>query len=161
MLYNLHRKGVPVVVLRQKAEEFIAAGLITNELSDQVLMTIEQIRGATRIVNDAYGGIADDVAADGGENAPERSGGRLSREQLQKELADREEKLQAGGEDGMTDQYRVYQHIIQELESNRPLRLMVQASAGLYRDVRRRACVKYVQHCTTVLCVLTTIPTQS
>ena len=34
VLYNLHRKGVPVVVLRQKAEEFIAAGLITNELSD-------------------------------------------------------------------------------------------------------------------------------
>ena len=113
-------------------------------------------------MNDAYtGGIADDVAANGGENAQERSGGRLSREQLEKELADREEKLQAGGEDGMTDQYRVYQHIIQELESNRPLRLMVQASAGLYRDVRRRACVKYVQHCTTMFCVLTTILTQS
>ena len=46
-------------------------------------------------------------ANDGGDGAPDRSGVRLTREQLLKELADREEKLQAGG-DGVTDQWRVY-----------------------------------------------------
>ena len=131
VLFNLHRKGVPVPVLRAKAEEFLAAGLITNEQSDQVLQTIEQLRGATRIVNDAYsGGGDDDATANGGDNAPDRSGVKLTREQLQRELVDREEKMQAGGDGGVTCQYRVYMHIVQELESGRPLRLMVQASAG-------------------------------
>lgn len=130
LLFNLHRKGVPTPVLRQKAEEFIAAGLITQELSDQVLQTIEELRGATRIANVAYDGGGEDDGG-GGNSTPDRSGVKLTIEQLRKELANREEKLQAGGEDGVTDQYRVYTHIIQELESNRPLRLMVQASAGL------------------------------
>ena len=104
VLYNLHKKGVPLPALRSKAEEFIAARLITNEHSDHLLQTIEQFRGATRIVNDGYVAAAD---ADGGDGAPDRSGVRLTREQLLKELADREEKLQAGG-DGVTDQWRVY-----------------------------------------------------
>jgi hypothetical protein len=130
VLYNLHKKGVPIKALRQKAEEFIAARLITNEHSDYILQTIEQFRGATRIVNDAFaaGGGNDD---EGGGGAPDRSGVRLSREQLLKELADREEKMRSGADDdGMTDQFRVYEHIIQELQSSRPLRIMVQASAG-------------------------------
>jgi len=91
--------------LRSKAGEFITAGLITNEHSDTILQTIEQFRGATRIVNDGFLAAAD--ANDGRDGAPDRSGVRLTREQLLKELADREQKLQAGG-DGVTDQWRVY-----------------------------------------------------
>ena len=96
---------MPLHALRSKAEEFIAAGLITDEHSNTIMQTIEQFRGATRIVNDGFVLAAD--ADDGGDGAPDRSGVRLTREQLLKELADREEKLQAGG-DGATDQWRVY-----------------------------------------------------
>ena len=47
------------------------------------------------------------------------------------ELADREEKMRSGAPDGEeTDQMRVYKFIIERLNSDRPLRLMVQASAG-------------------------------
>ena len=120
---------MPIKVLRQKAGEFIAACLISNEHSDYILQTIEQFRGATRIVNDAFAAGGNDDEGCGG--APDRSGTRLSREQLLKELADREEKMRSGADDdGMTDQIRVYEHIIQELQSSRPLRIMVQASAG-------------------------------
>jgi hypothetical protein len=47
------------------------------------------------------------------------------------ELEDREAKLRSGGTDGQeTDQWRTYQFIVTELASDRPLRLMIQASAG-------------------------------
>jgi hypothetical protein len=129
VLYNLHKKGVPIKVLRQKADDFKAACLISNEHSENILQTIEQFRGATRIVNDAFAAGGNDD--EGGGSAPDRSGTRLSREQLLKELADREEKMRSGADDdGTTDQIRVYEHIIQELQSSRPLRIMVQASAG-------------------------------
>ena len=43
----------------------------------------------------------------------------------------REKNMQAGAPDGgVTDQWRVYQHVIQQLQTGSPLRLMVQASAG-------------------------------
>ena len=120
---------MPIKVLRQKADDFKAARLISNEHSECILQTIEQFLGATRIVNDAFAAGGNDD--EGGGGAPDRSGTRLSREQLLKELADREEKMRSGADDdGMTDQIRVYEHIIQELQSSRPLRIMVQASAG-------------------------------
>ena len=96
---------MPLHAFRSKAEEFIAAGLITDEHFNTIMQTIEQFRGATRIVNDGFVVASD--ADDGGDGAPDRSGVRLMRELLLKELADREEKLQAGG-DGVTDQWRVY-----------------------------------------------------
>ena len=146
-------------VLRQKAEEFIEARLITDTLADQIIQTIEQMRGASRLINEVGDGDAGAQEPSDG-TAQDRAGVRLSRDQLFKELADREEKLQSSSEDGITDQYpslrnevlflvvyacpwfgqalilqrlryRVYQYIIGELQSDRPLRLMVQASAGL------------------------------
>ena len=47
------------------------------------------------------------------------------------ELGLREKNMQSGApEGGITDQWRVYQHVIAQLQSGPPLRLMVQASAG-------------------------------
>ena len=43
----------------------------------------------------------------------------------------REKNMQAGAPDGgLTDQWRVYEHVITQLQTGSPLRLMVQASAG-------------------------------
>ena len=50
------------------------------------------------------------------------------------ELGLREKNMQSGApEGGITDQWRVYQHVIAQLQSGPPLRLMVQASAGTGR----------------------------
>ena len=80
------RKGVPVPVLRQKAEEFIEARLITDTLADQIIQTIEQMRGASRLINEVGDGEAG-AQEPGDGAAPDRAGVRLSRDQLFKELA--------------------------------------------------------------------------
>ena len=49
--------------------------------------------------------------------------------EMEKELEKREALMKAGGE-GVTDQWRVYNHIIDSIRLGEPLRLMVQASAG-------------------------------
>ena len=59
-----------------------------------------------------------------------RSSGRLNQEQLATLLADRETKLQTREIEGIADQWRVYCHIVEALSSDKPAKLMVQASAG-------------------------------
>ena len=79
---------------------------------------------------DVVGGAPDhDASAD-----RTRTAEKLTRAQLVAELEDREEKLRSGATDGAeTDQMRVYQYVIEQLSSDKPLRLMVQASAGTGR----------------------------
>ena len=57
---------------------------------------------------------------------------RLSRAELEELLAKRIRQMQDGGaDDAPTFQFRVYSYIIEQFErGDRPLRLMVQASAG-------------------------------
>ena len=128
-LYNMSKKGVPTHALRTKADEYVQHGHITAQMADSIMRVIEDERGANRLANDVDVG---DGAPDPTNAAEEqRTVVRMNREQLAAELKDRETKLQAGAPDGQeTDQWRVYQYIIAELSSDRPLRLMVQASAG-------------------------------
>ena len=72
---------------------------------------------------------AEDAGEEGAEAAQRPVGGRLSHEQLLAELKSREEKMQAGGDAGETDQWRVYKHIVGCIREGKPLRIMVQASA--------------------------------
>ena len=55
---------------------------------------------------------------------------RLSPEQLGALLEKRIEMMKQSLDGGVTDQYRVYAHIIERLQGDQPLRVMVQASAG-------------------------------
>ena len=76
---------------------------------------------------DVGGGAPDQDASADRTRAVEK----LTRAQLVAELEGREEKLRSGATDGTdTDQWRVYQYIIEQLSSDKPLRLMVQASAN-------------------------------
>ena len=59
----------------------------------------------------------------------EQLSSRLSQPELVAELERREKMMQAG-KSGITDQWRVYTHIVHSLRTGTPLRLMVQASAG-------------------------------
>ena len=122
VLYNLHRKMLPKLALEEKAEEYVKAGFIDQRTAHRVLKCIEMERGTTTHLNDGPG--------DGAEGTVEANG-KLGPEALEALLKSRVEMMKAGaGGSGVTDQYRVYQHIVQSLEAGEYLRLMVQASAG-------------------------------
>ena len=125
-LFNLYRKGLKMEVLRQKADEYVEQGLITVDKARQVCKSIEEERGHQTIVNEQ---AASEAPADAEAAAEGNVSSRLSAAALKKELELREKNMQAG-DGGVTDQWRVYQHVVQQLQTGPPLRLMVQASAG-------------------------------
>jgi hypothetical protein len=129
-------------------------------MANRILLHIESERGRReRVVNDMDTG---DGAPDQGASADRnRSVEKLSHAQLVAELEDREAKLRTGSADGAdTDQWRLYQYIITELGSDRPLRLMVQASAGTGRPMGEepalppltRNCMT-LEHSRSALCI--------
>jgi len=137
VIWNLHRKGLPIPVLKRKADEFVSNGGFTIGMARSVLRTIEDERGKHRIANEAQGGL------DGEDNG--RVSERLRIEEMQAELDKRVAMMEAGaGGAGITDQARVYAYIIEQLEKGEWLRLMVQASAGtgrVYTMCREPPCI--------------------
>jgi AAA domain len=124
VLWNLHRKGLPIAALRDKALAYEVEGRMSQAHAAAVLLTIEQERGMERLVNEPDGEAA--AAAAGAEHE-----GKLTRQQLEAELKRRESNMQSGGSDEKpTDQWRVYVYIVRCLEHGPHLRLLVQAAAG-------------------------------
>ena len=141
-LFNLHRKGLTTASLREKADEYVDAGLLSSQKAERIIRIIEEERQIHRVVNDTA--ITEETTAE-----VESSTGahKKTKAQLAGELAAREANMRkrSGVEgvrndlnEGETDQWRVYQFIIRSLEANKPLRLMVQASAGTGSRPRRR-----------------------
>lgn len=122
VLFNLHRRGLPLETLHAKADEYIGQNLMTMADAEAMVRAIEQERGVYRV-----GNMVDGADVDGEKS---RISHKLSPEELAVLLADREKKLQNSADGSITDQWRVYQHIIDCLINGRLLRLMVQASAG-------------------------------
>ena len=131
VLFNLHRKLIPTDVLKTKAQLYVDAGLIQQNMAERVISVIEQERRGDAYVNDPT-----DVAASSTDPAPGNLTTKLSPQQMKDLLTKREGMMRAGrvndgGQDsGETDQWRVYSHIIGCIERGELLRLMVQASAG-------------------------------
>ena len=123
VLFNLHRRGIPMQTLTDKADEYVAAGLLKPDHAQVMVRAIEEERGVHRMSNE-IGEVGDPEAARG------RSSVRLSPEEMKALLAEREANLQTCDFEGVTDQWRVYSTIIDALASGRRLRIMVQASAG-------------------------------
>ena len=121
VMFNLHRKGLPTEVLKRKATEYVDEGLLSGKKAKAMVAVIEQARSCVRTINE----ISDDEAP----AARQSISTLLSREEMVAELHRREELLKAGSSD-VTDQWRVYTHIVNSLRLGTPLRLMVQASAG-------------------------------
>ena len=122
VLYNLYRKMLPKQALEEKADEYVKAGFIDRHTANRVLKCIEMERGTTTHLNDGAGNEAQDAAD---------INAKLDTKGLEALLEKRVEMMKAGaGGTGVTDQFRVYQHIVQRLETGEYLRLMVQASAG-------------------------------
>ena len=118
---------VPLAALKEKAKLYVDQGLIRQDMAERVIRVIESERGDSFYVNDVP---ADAQAAAGGGDSLST---RLSPEQMQALLERRVEMMKqghVGNGAAVTDQYRVYSEIVARLEQGRPLRLMVQASAG-------------------------------
>ena len=127
VLFNLHRKGIPLAALAKKADEYEAAGIIGVGQAVSIVRVIEQERGKVRIQHEPHDGSGCDVAG----QAPEKAAPTLNAAELAAELKRREDCLQKGGSQGsVTDQWRVYNDIVKQLLSGSPCRIMVQASAG-------------------------------
>jgi len=121
-LWNLHRKMVPTSVIRDKAREYEAAGLMKREQAHRMVKAIEEERILERVANGM---------ADGEEDAEGEETGAYSQEELKKLLLIREENMRTGGSgDGVPDQFRVYKDIVGAIERGEYLRMLVEASAG-------------------------------
>ena len=126
VLFNLHRKLLPTTALEEKADEYLAAGLISSGMAKRVIECIKQERGTATYLNDGVSEVTDENA-DGNQSVATK----LSPAAMQALLNKRVNMMQSGAHDGgATDQFRVYQEIIQHLEHGDFLRSMVQASAG-------------------------------
>jgi len=123
ILFNLHRKQFPIEVLKTKADKFIGEGLLTIDQAQLSIQTIEQERSKQRMTNE-FGEDTED----------QKSRGRLSEKLTIKEMEDLlHERIEMMKECdvGVSDQYRVFQYITNEIEKGTQfLRVMVQASAG-------------------------------
>ena len=122
VLYNLYRKMLPKQALEERASEYVNAGLIDQRTANRVLKCNELERGTETHLNDGGGDEVVDAA---------EANAKLGPQALEALLKSRVEMMKAGaGGSGVTDQFRVYQHIVHCLETGEYLRLMVQASAG-------------------------------
>ena len=64
-LFNLHRKMVPTEVLREKADMYVDAGLVSRARADVMLRVIEAERDWSRMINDVAPDQDDDAAGTG------------------------------------------------------------------------------------------------
>ena len=108
-------------MLSKNGDEYVAEGLLSSEKARNMMLVIEQERNRVRTVND----VSDDENVAPRENVCSR----LSHAEMANELHRREELMRSGSS-GVSDQWRVYTHIVNSLRTGTPLRLMVQASAG-------------------------------
>ena len=121
VLFNLHRKNLPDQALKDKAAAYVKEWLIDDESSKRVLNCIFQERGTTTYLNDGVEEVPENTANGG-------SSSKLSPAALKELLAKRERMMQESksGEGAITDQFRIYSHIIHCIETGQWLRLMVQ-----------------------------------
>ena len=89
-MFNLHRKGLPLPALQEKAQGYVDAELITQEGALKTIKVLGAERSVYRMVNEV------NVPDDGGTSLPSLTH-RLSAEQMVSELADREAKLKQDG----------------------------------------------------------------
>ena len=127
---------MPTEALQQKALQYVNKEMISAEMANRVIQAIVQERGHVSILNDDEQHQPVDGEAEA-QHAHLTT--RFSEEEMKALLGKREAMMREGGRDGtMTDQWRVYQHIIGCIQRGELLRLFVQASAGTGHYLRRR-----------------------
>ena len=138
-MFNLHRKGLPLNILREKADEYVAAQLLRSDKADRLIRVLQAERSVFSMANDDAEDVSDPHASF-----------MLTPAQMAAELVDREKKMRCGAvAGGVTDQWRCYQYITDCIQRGEFLRLMVQASAGTGYyciDYMYIECIRYCSH---------------
>ena len=107
--------------IKRKCDDFIRTGDLPLEEGRSITRTIEDERGKIRVANETAGA---DEEAEAGTGLADR----LSLDEIKATLDKRVEMMRSGSAEGeVSDQARVYEYIVQRLESGNYLRLMVQA----------------------------------
>ena len=65
VLFNLHRKLVPLAALKDKAQTYVDSGLIQQEMAERVVRVIESERGDSNYINDVEPGEVNEPGRDG------------------------------------------------------------------------------------------------
>eukprot|EP00973_Karenia_brevis_P094463 12422633-Karenia_brevis.AAC.1 len=124
VLFNLHRKMLPMSTLSSKIAEYINEGLLMQEHGKAIERVIEQERGIYTMTNETFDNTSNPAE-------PQNYFSRLSTKDLEAELEKRMALMRTGSLPGEeTDQWRVFTYIVDNISSGNFLRLMVQASAG-------------------------------
>ena len=105
--------------MRERAKAYVDAGLITEDVAQRIISVILSERNYEEYLNDGSG-------------APEESNlsTKLTHEQMQTLLEERVALMQQGPDGEITDQFRVFEHIVHCIQGGMYLRLLIQASAG-------------------------------
>ncbi len=98
-------------------------GLLSDDKAQAAMDTIKEMRGRNLFLNEI------DSDAEEVRQERKRVSRRLSPAELVAELA-RRETLMQGCAAAMSDQWRVYTHVVESIRAGAFLRLLVQASAG-------------------------------
>ena len=102
VLYNLFIRGLKLPQLREKASEYVKAGLLPQDRTDNLLRALEQEKQDERVPNALS---SEDLQREGLDpGSLEGAARRLSQQDLEVELARREACLQTGREEAVTDQ---------------------------------------------------------
>ena len=117
---QLALRSLPLDVLRSKAQEYVDAQLIGEAEARVMIQVVEDERGLSGLVNTHLDGS--DSEADGGTG--DRPLAKLTSQQLQELLQEREKQMADGGGNGETDQIRVYKEIVDAFSNGRYLRMM-------------------------------------
>ena len=149
-LFNLHRRLLPIDVIRSKAQEYVDAALVDQQSAHAMVRVIELERGGESVFIERHG-VETEGEGGGAAGEGDQIATKLNMRQLAELLADRERLMRQGSEAGQpTDQWRVflmavpfqcehtkqntyrrvYSEIVEAFQSQRRLRMMVQASAG-------------------------------
>ena len=131
VLFELHRKSLPLDLLESKAQEYVEAGHITSKQATEMLAIIVEQRGDTTIMNESQ--INDDGKGTNTAAHGEQTSKRLSTEELRTALAQREANLRRPTQitsTSSTDQWRIYAEICFSLQGDKDTAMFVQASAG-------------------------------
>ena len=132
-LLALCKKMVPLHVLAEKVQRYKDAALLNEEEANYTLNILEQQCRAMRDT-DAHAAEQTNEGA-----AAQQLPLHLSKDEMRRELEQREHLLrlkpaqhsESGGDENIvTDQWRLYEEARNGLKGQRPVRLLIQASAG-------------------------------
>ena len=105
-LFNLHRRCLPIEVIRSKAQEYVDAGLVDEQSAKAMVRTIELERGGESVFIERHGL---ETEGEGGVGAGEGDSTKLNMRQLAELLTERERQMRQGSESGQpTDQWRAF-----------------------------------------------------